>query len=301
MKNVIKKFGHKLNELVDKTIDNYSKSSAFHNNNNSYQHLIANRFESNANPSDVRRVNSLNRRLSRDHKPNAKSWTQTIGRHHNHNNNHQTYTSAATAVIDGHLRDETMATDMTLAPIRSLDDYLLSSSRFQLPQIKDLEKWNHRVINNLHYYQTNYFLTAIIIFTLIGIINPTQILLGLLALLVAIAIFIYANNNSPQFMDFKRSHPIISLCLIFGGGSVIVYLFSSVLVFLDAKYYIIINPTQILLGLLALLVAIAIFIYANNNSPQFMDFKRSHPIISLCLIFGGGSVIVYLFSSVLVF
>ncbi|CAG2121103.1 unnamed protein product [Medioppia subpectinata] len=33
-------------------------------------------------------------------------------------------------------------------------------------------------------------------------------------------------------MDFKRSHPIISLCLIFGGGSVIVYLFSSVLVFL---------------------------------------------------------------------
>ena len=65
-----------------------------------------------------------------------------------------------------------------------------------------------------------------------SIINPTQILLGLLALLIAIAIFIYANNNSPQFMDFKRSHPIISLMLIFGGGSLIVYLFSAVLVFL---------------------------------------------------------------------
>lgn len=57
-------------------------------------------------------------------------------------------------------------------------------------------------------------------------------LLGLLALLIAIAIFIYANNNSPQFMDFKQRHPIISLMLIFGGGSLIVYLFSAVLVFL---------------------------------------------------------------------
>ena len=65
-----------------------------------------------------------------------------------------------------------------------------------------------------------------------SILNPMEMLLGLLALLTAIAIFIYANNNSPQFMDFKRSHPIISLLLIFGGGSLIVYLFSAVLVFL---------------------------------------------------------------------
>ena len=69
-------------------------------------------------------------------------------------------------------------------------------------------------------------------FSFDSIVNPTQMLLGLLALMIAIAIFIYANNNSPQFMDFKKSHPFVSLLLIFGGGSLIVYLFSAVLVFL---------------------------------------------------------------------
>jgi hypothetical protein len=56
--------------------------------------------------------------------------------------------------------------------------------------------------------------------------------LGLLAMLIAIAIFIYVNNKSPQFMEFKRSHPIISLLLIFGVGYLIVGLFPSVIVFL---------------------------------------------------------------------
>jgi hypothetical protein len=61
-----------------------------------------------------------------------------------------------------------MASELTLAPIRSIEDFLLSSARFQLPQFRDFEKWNKRIISNLLYYQTNYFLMAIILFTLIG-------------------------------------------------------------------------------------------------------------------------------------
>jgi hypothetical protein len=61
-----------------------------------------------------------------------------------------------------------MASELTLAPIRSIEDFLLSSARFQLPQFRDFEKWNKRIIANLLYYQTNYFLMAIILFTLIG-------------------------------------------------------------------------------------------------------------------------------------
>lgn len=57
-------------------------------------------------------------------------------------------------------------------------------------------------------------------------------LLGLLAVAVAALIFVYALNNSPRVMDFKRAHPVISLGLIFGGGSIIVFLFSALLVFL---------------------------------------------------------------------
>lgn len=57
--------------------------------------------------------------------------------------------------------------ELKLAPIRSLNDFLLESARFQIPNFKDLEKWNNRVVNNLIYYQTNYFILASIIFILI--------------------------------------------------------------------------------------------------------------------------------------
>jgi ABC-type multidrug transport system fused ATPase/permease subunit len=57
-------------------------------------------------------------------------------------------------------------------------------------------------------------------------------LLGLLAMSLAVCLFMYANNSSPSLSEFKKSHPLISLLLIFAVGYVIVYLFSSVLVFL---------------------------------------------------------------------
>lgn len=142
MKNAIKKLNQNINKLIDKNI-NYINNK--NNTNNSYQQLIANRFETNssANNSLFRRQSTQERRRPPPQPPTR----QTV-----HNSS----------------SDDTMASDMSLAPIRSLDDFLLSLNRFQLPQFKDLEKWNKRVVNNLLYYQTNYFITAIIIFTLIG-------------------------------------------------------------------------------------------------------------------------------------
>ena len=58
--------------------------------------------------------------------------------------------------------------EVQLAPLRSLRDFLLESARFQIPQVKDPEKWANRVLHNLLYYQTNYFLSALVIFLTIG-------------------------------------------------------------------------------------------------------------------------------------
>lgn len=44
------------------------------------------------------------------------------------------------------------------APLRPLDDFILGSARFQLPNFKDFEKWGNRVVKNLCYYQTNYLI-----------------------------------------------------------------------------------------------------------------------------------------------
>jgi len=61
-----------------------------------------------------------------------------------------------------------MTPDVKIAPLRSLDDFLLESARFQLPNVKDMEKWGNRVTNNLLYYQSNYFLMSLVIFLLVG-------------------------------------------------------------------------------------------------------------------------------------
>jgi hypothetical protein len=58
--------------------------------------------------------------------------------------------------------------EVQIAPLRSMSDFVLDSARFQVPTIKDPEKWANRVLNNLLYYQTNYFLAALIVFLLIG-------------------------------------------------------------------------------------------------------------------------------------
>ncbi len=58
--------------------------------------------------------------------------------------------------------------NVELAPFRPLNDFLLGAARFQVPNVKDLEKWANRVINNLLYYQTNYFVVLIAVFLLVG-------------------------------------------------------------------------------------------------------------------------------------
>lgn len=58
--------------------------------------------------------------------------------------------------------------EFEIAPLRTLDDFFLESARFQIPNIKDFEKWGNRVTSNLLYYQSNYFLTSLIIFIIVG-------------------------------------------------------------------------------------------------------------------------------------
>lgn len=58
--------------------------------------------------------------------------------------------------------------EFELAPLRSLDDFIWDSAKFQLPNIKHAGKWAYRVLNNLLYYQTNYFMLALLIFIVVG-------------------------------------------------------------------------------------------------------------------------------------
>lgn len=80
---------------------------------------------------------------------------------------------------------------LELPPLRSLDDFVLGSARFQIPNIKDFDKWGNRVVKNLLYYQTNYFLMFLAIYGLMMIVNPVKIICGLTVQAMIIAIILH--------------------------------------------------------------------------------------------------------------
>ncbi|OQV17634.1 putative PRA1 family protein 2 [Hypsibius exemplaris] len=64
------------------------------------------------------------------------------------------------------------------APFRGLQDFILNSAQFRLPDLQDQARWSNRVVNNLIYYQTNYFAILGVVIALIGVIYPAEFLYG---------------------------------------------------------------------------------------------------------------------------
>ncbi|KAJ8918699.1 hypothetical protein NQ315_015019 [Exocentrus adspersus] len=124
------------------------------------------------------------------------------------------------------------SSEFEIAPLRSLDDFFMEAARFQIPNVKDLEKWGNRVTSNLLYYQTNYFLLAVVIFIIVGVIHPIKMACGFLTTAVIFMIFMYVTNERAAAAHFKRNHPIASIFIIFAGGYFVAYMLKSLVVFL---------------------------------------------------------------------
>nr|BAD83601.1 addicsin [Drosophila melanogaster] len=92
--------------------------------------------------------------------------------------------------------------NLQLPPLRTLDDFILGSARFQLPNLKDFEKWGNRVVKNLLYYQTNYFLLFITIYVLMIFFNPSKIITGLLvqALIIGVIWQFFSGKSKKNFI-----------------------------------------------------------------------------------------------------
>ncbi|KAG7504889.1 hypothetical protein JOB18_018856 [Solea senegalensis] len=110
-------------------------------------------------------------------------------------------------------------------PLRSLDDFLRSSARFAPPDVRDLDRWNHRVINNLLYYQSNYFLSALGLLLLVGYWQPLQLCVGAVVVTCMFLGFVWAAENQVTIRRFRRKHPSMCVLVIL----LLSYLFISVL------------------------------------------------------------------------
>lgn len=114
-------------------------------------------------------------------------------------NNPKTMTTPSTSVGDA---AAALSGNLQLPPLRTLDDFILGSARFQLPNLKDFEKWGNRVVKNLLYYQTNYFLLFITIYVLMIFFNPSKIITGLLvqALIIGVIWQFFSGKSKKNFI-----------------------------------------------------------------------------------------------------
>uniref|UniRef100_A0A1A8L0T5 PRA1 family protein n=1 Tax=Nothobranchius pienaari TaxID=704102 RepID=A0A1A8L0T5_9TELE len=156
-----------------------------------------------------------------------------------------------------------------LTPLRTWDDFFPGSDRFAKPDVRDLARWNNRIISNLLYYQTNYLLLAVVVFLLVGFLNP----LGMItALAVVSGVFmgsVWVGENRAVINNFKRQNPTIFVIAVMVASYTLLSMLGSVMIFM----YAIILP-------LALVFAHASFRLRNmknklENKIEGVGLKRS--------------------------
>ncbi|XP_029735650.1 PRA1 family protein 3 [Aedes albopictus] len=134
---------------------------------------------------------------------------------------------------------------LQLAPLRSVNDFLLESARFQLPNFQDFEKWGNRVVKNLLYYQTNYLLMSAAVFLLVGLIHPYKVILGLMVIMALLYVFVKfftaearrsfgaASGQQPQPNKWAVLGGVLGCCylVLFMFDAVLIVMFAVLLPF----------------------------------------------------------------------
>ena len=76
--------------------------------------------------------------------------------------------------------------ELEVAPLRSLGDFL-QDSQFQVPDINRVDYGLIRVVNNLIYFQTNYFLCVLAMLVLFNFLHNQHMAIGIM--LVCYSVF----------------------------------------------------------------------------------------------------------------
>ncbi|KRT80559.1 hypothetical protein AMK59_7071 [Oryctes borbonicus] len=127
--------------------------------------------------------------------------------------------------------------NVEIAPLRTLDDFLLESARFQIPDIKHPERWGNRVVKNLLYYQTNYFLLYILLFVIVGVIHPKEIASGAVTCILTTLLYLGFSNTSNQLEHIRTKYRNVSIIAVVLALYFVYYMLNNILVLLVALLF----------------------------------------------------------------
>jgi len=109
------------------------------------------------------------------------------------------------------------------APFRSMDEFILKTERYQMPTFSDRPKWNNRVVSNLLYFQTNYFVVALTFILLGTFTHAQEVTFGTFAILLAGLVAFIGFTKDQTILQQRKEHPYLLLSAIV----VVCYLFIS--------------------------------------------------------------------------
>jgi len=118
-------------------------------------------------------------------------------------------------------------------PLRPLDDFLIGGARFGPPDFKNQEKWNNRVIQNLMYYQSNYFVSILVVVLLCFYLQPSTMLFGIFLFSIASIYFVYAFRVRKREMEnFNKEHPLGYVAVVIFSTIIFLYMVPKMAFFL---------------------------------------------------------------------
>lgn len=139
-------------------------------------------------------------------------------------------------------------TELVFAPLRSMDDFILAKSRyffnfkmnsfysclfnvqhfrFQVPEYQNMQKFQNRIVSNLIYYQTNYAISALVIFGLITFMNPFKMSVGILTMALIFGLLYYLDASQIQVKKVKKEHPTLVMLGTFLAAYFFIHLVSN--------------------------------------------------------------------------
>uniref|UniRef100_A0A8B9JAX6 PRA1 family protein n=1 Tax=Astyanax mexicanus TaxID=7994 RepID=A0A8B9JAX6_ASTMX len=121
---------------------------------------------------------------------------------------------------------------MEVAPLRPWDDFFPGAERFSRPDLQDLSKWNNRVISNLLYFQTNYLTVAVLVFIIVGFMNPLGMFLGGAVVTLVFMGAVWAGENKAVIKNFKKKNPTLFIFAVMGTSYFLLSLCGGVMVFI---------------------------------------------------------------------
>ncbi|XP_041835588.1 ADP-ribosylation factor-like 6 interacting protein 5a [Melanotaenia boesemani] len=121
-----------------------------------------------------------------------------------------------------------------LTPFRTWDDFFPGSERFARPDVKDLARWNNRVVSNLLYYQTNYLALAIVVFLIVGFLNPVGMITAMAVVSAVVLGSLWAGENRAAISNLKRQNPTAFVLAVMVASYVLMSMLGSVMVFMSA-------------------------------------------------------------------